>query len=139
MTEAGVTPHLQLQLTQFFNSCKMQKLKAWEIQKKCLPIYWQVLKLQFGTSLQNIFKVLSIALLVTFVPFINWMFYGFVRIILIEVLPFCDWTKLYNRNCLLGSTEVTEETTIYKETSLDCSICENFGANIKVINNANYE
>lgn len=69
-----------------------------------------------------------------YVEVLNWHASAIGRLILIKwVLPFYDWTPLYNSRCLIENWQAEKPTskdvmqTFDDFTKDDCAICENLG------------
>lgn len=119
----------QTRLTQFFSDCRTRKVSTLNVEKMCFPIYWSFLKQEFGTFVKLLFAVVSMTLLIFFVPFLNWTFSAIARLILIEVLPYWKWTNLYNQRCLW---DFEEPPAVSINDPLDCSVCENLSKKLKM-------
>lgn len=117
-------PPFQTRLTQFFSDCKARKVSTFNVERMCLPIYWSFLKQEFGASVKLLFVVLSVTVLIVFVPLLNWTFSAIARVVLIELLPYWKWTNLYNQRCLWDRAE---SPAVLINEPLDCSVCENIG------------
>lgn len=111
--------------TKFFDSCKARKLSRFQVEVLCLPIYWRFLKQEYGGKFKVLAVVVLLALLINYIPVINWMCSAISRLILISVLPYWKWTDLYDKRCLWKYDEVSRGDVL-RSNLLDCSVCENF-------------
>lgn len=61
---------------------------------------------------------------------IAWFFSAIGKILLIQLLPYWDWTHLYNRNCLIENVKNIESSPYIFD---DCTSCINGGNNTHLI------
>ncbi|XP_050088362.1 uncharacterized protein LOC126572776 [Anopheles aquasalis] len=82
-----------------------------------------------------------IALSCYYIPVVNWHVTAIGRLIMIELLPFWDWTPLYRSKCLIersGKEGVMEKPGPFRLMPEDCAVCENLGS-MPVHANLTYE
>uniref|UniRef100_A0A182UWR1 Uncharacterized protein n=1 Tax=Anopheles merus TaxID=30066 RepID=A0A182UWR1_ANOME len=83
----------------------------------------------------------AIVLVVYYIPWVNWQVTAVGRLIMIELLPYWDWTPLYRGKCLIAKAKETDAPKKYAPiTSFpeDCVVCRNFDA-VPVRTNVTYE
>ncbi|KAM7346138.1 uncharacterized protein ACRADG_012119 [Cochliomyia hominivorax] len=113
----------------FFNSLKKQQFSAEEIQNICKPLknYYRLEKLKkwsiFG------FGLIIIYFLCTKCDSMNWFLSAVGRLLLIEILPYWNWSELYNAKCLLDKSVEVKEPSVsklgrYETNKENCLMCE---------------
>ncbi|KAL5287891.1 hypothetical protein ACFFRR_008624 [Megaselia abdita] len=115
---------LNKEFRKFFDNCKTQKFSSSEMKVicKCLEGRKNQLK-QIRIELN--FMLLAI---MTYFLYMNcdkvaWFVTALGRLFLIQLLPYWDWTPLYNKRCLIESgSKLVDSGFFYKE---DCSVCGN--------------
>ncbi|XP_050071471.1 uncharacterized protein LOC126559366 [Anopheles maculipalpis] len=85
--------------------------------------------------------LMAICLAVCYIPSVNWHASAVGRLLMIEMLPYWDWTPLYRSKCLVAKAkESTASKKIEPTVSFpdDCVVCRNFGM-VPVHGNVSYE
>lgn len=133
MKEAGDTCQFQARLTQFLSSGRTRKLAAWQVELKCLPIYWQFLRQELGWKCTVLCVLVLIGLLINIIPVASWTSSAIFRLILIQLAPYWKWTDLYNTQCVWTGDRTPLEKSGHIPVAMDCSVCENFSNYLFVI------
>lgn len=117
---------LESRLEQFFNLCESKRISKWKFHKLCWPLYWKLIQQEYGRTAKILATLIAIWILIFVVPFLSWTFSAIGRILLIKLLPYYQWTDLYNKKCLISSSvEEGGRRSPGFVNSLDCSVCEN--------------
>uniref|UniRef100_A0A182T8H1 Uncharacterized protein n=1 Tax=Anopheles maculatus TaxID=74869 RepID=A0A182T8H1_9DIPT len=85
--------------------------------------------------------LLAICLAVYYVPSVNWHVSAIGRLLMIEMLPYWDWTPLYRDKCLIAKVKAGAASKKFEPTVPfpdDCVVCRNFGM-VPVRENVSYE
>lgn len=121
-------------LMELFRACESSNLTHKEIRDLCQPIRVQLIKERLLRYFAAAGCVLVLLWLIRNVSFINFNLSAIGRLALIQVLPYWEWTKLYNEKCLVhypeGASSGIESAMDSKMVEFypeDCSVCENFG------------
>ncbi|XP_053671446.1 uncharacterized protein LOC128721692 [Anopheles nili] len=83
----------------------------------------------------------ALCLAVYYVPSINWHATAVGRLIMIELLPYWDWTPLYRGKCLISKSKETSSSKKYEASFSfpdDCMVCQNVDT-VPVRRNVSYE
>ncbi|XP_049537514.1 uncharacterized protein LOC125952217 [Anopheles darlingi] len=97
---------------------------------------------------ERVWKVCKVVLLSAlmalscyYIPGVNWHVTAIGRLVMIELLPFWDWTPLYRSKCLIERSSKgagVEKSGQFQLIPEDCAVCENLGL-IPVHANLTYE
>uniref|UniRef100_A0A182VY07 Activator of basal transcription 1 n=1 Tax=Anopheles minimus TaxID=112268 RepID=A0A182VY07_9DIPT len=83
-----------------------------------------------------------ICVTVCYVPSVNWHVTAIGRLLMIEILPYWDWTPLYRGKCLIAKAKEMTAAKQFESTIVsfpdDCVVCRNFGL-VPVRQNVTYE
>ena len=113
----------------FFDNCKKQKLSPNEMRIicKCLDKnnWWQ----QFKIELNFIILMVAIYYFYNNCEKFAWSITALGRILLIQLLPYWDWTPLYNKRCLIENSKTYESYggNLAYVDEVNCLACENLG------------
>ncbi|XP_058060574.1 uncharacterized protein LOC131211203 [Anopheles bellator] len=80
-------------------------------------------------------------MVIYYVPTVNWHVTAVGRLLMIELLPFWDWTPLYRSKCIITKATADPAPTKVEPLRLlsdDCVVCENL-ASIPKRENVSYE
>uniref|UniRef100_A0A182YP40 Uncharacterized protein n=1 Tax=Anopheles stephensi TaxID=30069 RepID=A0A182YP40_ANOST len=85
--------------------------------------------------------LMAICLAVYYVPSVNWHVTAIGRLLMIEMLPYWDWTPLYRGKCLIAKAKEGVGSKKFEPPISfpdDCVVCRNFGT-VPVRANVSYE
>ncbi|XP_054738520.1 uncharacterized protein LOC129244737 [Anastrepha obliqua] len=125
---------LEKEFTDFFGECKRQGFTAAEMRAICQPL------LQRRNNKYLLLTCVFLALIAALYLLYNWSdeFSWFVsaigRLILLQVLPYWNWTPLYNSRCLIeraadrvdaqSVSPTTNTLSRYETEPANCVLCE---------------
>lgn len=122
---------------QFFASLKKQQFSNSQILEICKPLrnYYRLQKLKFLSVIG-----LTIALLwalVIWCDTLNWFLSAVGRLLLIELLPYWNWSELYNAKCLIEkplkadpNQMSTTKLARYETDKANCLLCDTIGRHL---------
>ena len=119
-------------LAQFLEQCRKQKFSEVEMRSICQPILWHVrlMKLKRWTQ-WLLLPGLLVYLLWSYCDTCAWTASAVGRLLLIEMLPYLNWTPYYNSKCLIerGSEQRWESQPLGRHETLweNCALCEQLG------------
>uniref|UniRef100_A0A182MRB3 Uncharacterized protein n=1 Tax=Anopheles culicifacies TaxID=139723 RepID=A0A182MRB3_9DIPT len=96
-------------------------------------------------KLSAVVCLMAICLVVCYVPSVNWHVTAIGRLLMIEMLPYWDWTPLYRGKCLIAKARETTAGKQFEPTVSfpdDCVVCRNFVSTtgtVPVRQNVTYE
>uniref|UniRef100_A0A182P7E0 Uncharacterized protein n=1 Tax=Anopheles epiroticus TaxID=199890 RepID=A0A182P7E0_9DIPT len=85
--------------------------------------------------------LMAVCLAVYYIPSVNWHVSAIGRLVMIEWLPYWDWTPLYRSKCLIARTKGPAGSKKYESSPSfpdDCVVCRNFDT-VPVRKNVSYE
>lgn len=121
----------------FFQKCKKQEFFKEEMSELCEIINshkskWKILKIYIIISA----LILSIVTYnyADYMDWLTWPLSAVGKLIMIKLLPFYDWTYLYNTKCLIPKnvngnhlTNNIPKISKYETDASNCLLCENLG------------
>ncbi|XP_023179393.2 uncharacterized protein LOC111605208 [Drosophila hydei] len=135
---------IESDLTQFVAHCRKQEFSESEMRSICQPILWHWRLLQLRKWMQwLLLPGVLIYLLWSYCDTCAWTLSALGRLLLIELLPYWNWTPYYNAKCLIE--RAAEQSTDWQPKALgkhetlweNCELCEQLGS-IPVVSNASY-
>lgn len=125
---------IESELAQFVAQCRKQEFSESEMRSICQPIlwHWRLLKLRKWVQWLLLPAVL-VYLLWSCCDSCAWTLSALGRLLLIELLPYWDWTPYYNAKCLIERE--SERSTDWQPKALgrhetlweNCALCEQLG------------
>lgn len=108
----------------FFDNCKSRNLSSTEMKVICKYLERKTLWKQLRIEINFMIVIILIYLIYINCEVFAWYITALGRIFLIQLLPYWDWTYLYNQQCLIENIKTTENLRYY---SNDCPACNSGG------------
>lgn len=126
---------LEQEFADFFAECKKQGFTAAEMRTICQPLLQRRSNrfLVVACAVLGIFGALY--LLYNWCDEFSWFVSAIGRLLLIQVLPYWNWTPLYNSRCLIertvanmdGVPSTTKISERNETEAANCALCETLG------------
>ncbi|XP_017150220.1 uncharacterized protein LOC108160615 [Drosophila miranda] len=121
--------NMEKELHEFFGDCRKQEFSAKEMRTICQPLIWQIRLAKVQRWLLLLLPLFLVCLLWLYCDTFAWWASAFGRLLLVQVLPFWDWTPHYNGKCLIPRGEqrvVTQAPALGRHETLweNCVLCE---------------
>ncbi|XP_067633331.1 uncharacterized protein [Eurosta solidaginis] len=125
---------LEQEFDTFFGDCKKQGFTASEMRTICQPLLERRNK-RFWVLMSGLVALMAtLYLLCNWCDEFNWFVSAIGRLLLIQLLPYWDWTPLYNSRCLIeravdkedGQSVSAPPVSLgrYETESVNCILCE---------------
>lgn len=125
---------LEKRLLDFFELCTAKQLNRYEILAIAWPLYWHFNRGFILNIVKVILAIYTGIVLVNHFPLINWNLSAIFRLALVKILPYWNWTHLYDEKCLVSfynngdrSSGVSRDQAAEIGRLNECSVCEKFG------------
>ncbi|KAH8407550.1 hypothetical protein KR222_005276 [Zaprionus bogoriensis] len=128
-----MTTSLERELEEFFEDCRKQQFTEAQMRTICRPLIWEFIWQRLRRWTQWVLlPVLVVYLLWNYCDTCAWTASAIGRLLLIQLLPYWDWTPLYNNRCLIPRTPPAAEqreqpAPLGRHETLweNCALCEN--------------
>lgn len=124
---------VERELTQFVEQCRKQRFSEAEMRSICQPLAWHVRLGQLRWWTQwLLLPGLLVYLLWSYCDTCAWTASALGRLLLIQLLPYWNWTPYYNAKCLIerGAAEQRVKPKIlgrHETLWENCALCEQLG------------
>lgn len=128
---------LEQEFVDFFAECKKQGFSDDEMRAICQPLLQRHRNRYLAVACVVLAVFGALCLLYNWCDEFSWFVSAIGRLLLIQVLPYWDWTPLYNSRCLIERTvykvdepNVAPTTKIserYETEATNCVLCETLG------------
>jgi ABC-type proline/glycine betaine transport system permease subunit len=125
---------LDQKLEQFLqHAVQSENLSKTELNCLLQPIKWLLWKIWLKIFVKAILVAIVGYVCVQKIEFINCNLSAIGRLLMIQVIPYWDWSLLYNEKCLISTVPMLYGTTAPKKNENrksfgnDCVVCENMG------------
>lgn len=127
---------LEQELEQFFAECRRQQFTEAEMRIICKPLIWRAhLQWALRGLLWSLLPGVLLYLLWNYCDTCAWTVSAVGRLLLIQLLPYWDWTPLYSNRCLIDRTTPAGGEQRGQLRSLgrhetqweNCALCETLG------------
>lgn len=128
---------IETEFNEIFKYFKEQKYHQNDIQRILTPLRKKIMLSWMRKYLGFVAIFSTICLFIYYIDFLNWHFSAVGRLLMMKVLPFWNWKKLYNARCLISKDLPSNLGKISRKSSLrleDCIPCENLGELQKLTN-----
>lgn len=107
-------------------------LKKDEIATVCQPLFAYQRKVTWKKWSKFVLCFVIIYFLILWSENVNWFFTALGRILLIQILPMWNWSKMYNAKCLIDRPIVNDNyvkpiSNNYPGDIDNCLLCESIG------------
>ncbi|XP_055643249.1 uncharacterized protein LOC129779665 [Toxorhynchites rutilus septentrionalis] len=99
-----------------------------EIYEILAPLRWHLFRIKWMQRVRLGILTVIFWLAVYYVPLLNWNVSAIGRLVMVQVLPYWDWTQLYKSRCLVNTfNERIDKVSYYRDMPLFefCGVCEN--------------
>ncbi|XP_060651427.1 uncharacterized protein LOC132788124 [Drosophila nasuta] len=136
---------LERELEEFLADCRKQKFSDEEMRFICQPIVWYFRRLTIRRwILWFILPILVVYLLWNYCDTCAWSVSAVGRLLLIQLLPYWDWTPYYYNRCLIERAEpadskINEPKPLGRHETRweNCVLCESLNT-IPIASNVSY-
>ncbi|BFG04566.1 uncharacterized protein DMAD_03507 [Drosophila madeirensis] len=99
---------MEKELEQFLGDCRRQQFSAKEMHTICQPLIWQIRRAKAMRWLLLLLPLLVAYLLWQYCDALAWWLSAVGRLLLVQLLPYWDWTPHYQGKCLIRRGEQRE-------------------------------
>ncbi|EDW02318.1 uncharacterized protein LOC6560082 [Drosophila grimshawi] len=133
---------VERELEQFLEQCRRQQFNEQEMRNICQPLVWHVRLKQLRRWAQWLLLPALLAyLLWSYCDTCAWTASAVGRLLLIQLLPYWNWTPYYNAQCLIerGAEEQPSKPSLGRHETLweNCVLCESLES-IPTASNVSY-
>ncbi|XP_030387059.1 uncharacterized protein LOC115633727 [Scaptodrosophila lebanonensis] len=135
---------LESELETFFEQCRQEQFSAQEMSHICQPLLWRLGLVKIRRWVLCALPLLLIYLLWQYSESFAWSVSAVGRMLLIQILPYWDWTPYYSSKCLIERNEDIRKRVEaprildkYETHWENCALCESL-ENIPTLSNVSY-
>uniref|UniRef100_A0A8W7N6D2 Uncharacterized protein n=1 Tax=Anopheles atroparvus TaxID=41427 RepID=A0A8W7N6D2_ANOAO len=125
---AKADSNLEASLQELLKAIEKAKLQEQELYKLFAPVRWRLWRKIVLRWFTGIVIVLVVCMGIYYVPTVNWHVTAVGRLVMIELLPYWNWTPLYRAKCLIAKSSETVlpgKYEILPSFPDDCVVCQN--------------
>lgn len=134
LDEKDTMTSFEQQLEEFFADCRKQQYTEEQMYIICKPLIWRMYLQMVLRWILWVLPAVLVYLLWNYCDTCAWTASAIGRLLLIQLLPYWDWTKLYNNRCLIERTppggeqrEQFRPLGKYETQWENCALCETLG------------
>ncbi|XP_058116397.1 uncharacterized protein LOC131284486 [Anopheles ziemanni] len=119
---------LEASLRDLLKAIEKANLKEKEIYALFGPVRWRLWRKVVFRWCTGMLMFMAMCLAVVYVPTVNWHVAAVGRLVMLELLPYWDWTPLYRAKCLIAKSSEnagTDKLEILPAFPDDCAVCQN--------------